>query len=56
MDISLTDDEAGELKELLEQTLGDLSPEIADTDNVDYRRMLRNRRELLESVYKRLSG
>ena len=35
---------------LLESSLGDLSTEIADTDNAEYREGLRQRRAVLESI------
>jgi len=42
--------QCAELQRLLEGTLGDLSSEIADTDNAEYRAGLRERRSVLESI------
>jgi len=52
MKIELTDAQAADLVELLRGALGDLSSEIAATDNAAYREGLRNRRASLESVLK----
>lgn len=48
--IELTEVQCAELQRLLEGTLSDLSSEIADTDNAEYREVLRERRTVLESV------
>jgi len=48
--IELTEAQCAELQRLLEGSLGDLSTEIADTDNPEYREVLRERRAILESV------
>ena len=48
--IELTEVQCAELQRLLEGTLGDLSSEIADTDNAEYRAGLRERRNVLESI------
>jgi len=48
--IELTEAQCAELQLLLESSLGDLSTEIADTDNAEYREGLRQRRTVLESV------
>ncbi len=37
MDIQLTEDQAGALRSLLDEALGDMSAEIADTDNPGFR-------------------
>jgi hypothetical protein len=50
MVIELTEEQCAELQRLLESSLGDLSTEIADTDNAQYREGLRERRTVLESV------
>lgn len=47
MRVDLTDGEAAALRDLLDGYLGDLSSEIANTDNPAFRRMLRERRERL---------
>ncbi len=56
MQIELSAEEAAEVRDLLGQVLGDLSQEIADTDNPDYRRGLQARRERLVAVQARLGG
>jgi len=48
--IELTEVQCAELQRLLESTLSDLSSEIADTDDAEYRDSLRDRRTVLESV------
>ena len=48
--IELTEEQCGEMQRLLEEYLGDLSTEIADTDNAQYREGLRHRRDVVESV------
>jgi hypothetical protein len=50
VDIELTEAQCAELQRLLENALGDLSTEIAGTDNAQYREGLRERRAVLESV------
>ena len=42
--------QCAELQRLLEWSLGDLSTEIAGTDDPEYREALRARRAILESV------
>lgn len=56
MELQLSMTEAAELASLLDGTISDLSPEIADTDNADYRAMLRDRRESLKSIRGKLNG
>jgi hypothetical protein len=56
MNIELTDSQREELQELLRGSLGDLSSEIANTDNPIYRNGLRERREVLQSVLSLLDG
>ena len=41
---------ADEMLETLEEVIGDLSTEIADTDNPTFRRNLKARRERLQSI------
>jgi hypothetical protein len=48
--IELDEEQCSELQGLLESSLGDMSSEIADTDNPEYRAGLRERRKVLESV------
>ncbi len=50
MQLTLTDAEATELSDLLKGALGDLSSEIADTDNPTYRLALKERRIHLQSI------
>ena len=56
MELTLTDVEASELRDLLDGSLGDLSSEIADTDNAGYRVALKERRERLRAVRHKLAG
>jgi hypothetical protein len=55
MELALTEDQASELKLLLDGALGELSHEIADTDNPQFRRRLRDRRVALEAIAHELS-
>jgi hypothetical protein len=50
--VSLDLDGADEaiLRDLLANAIRDLSPEIADTDNPEYRRMLKQRRDRLVAL------
>ena len=50
MKIELTDEQVTDLGDLLQGALGDLSSEIAATDNPVYREGLRARRASLEGV------
>jgi len=50
MELSLDDEQAEELHRLLTQTLGDLSSEIAATDNPVFMRALRERRRQLCAI------
>jgi hypothetical protein len=50
MKIELTDEQGSDLGDLLREALGDLSSEIAATDNAGYREGLRARRASLEGV------
>jgi len=56
MHVELTDRQATDLRDLLHETLGDLSSEIAATDNPGYREGLRTKRESLESVFSQLQS
>ena len=53
MELTLTEAEAADLADLLDGSLGDLSSEIADTDNPSYRVALKERRDRLRSVRER---
>jgi hypothetical protein len=48
--LELTEEQAGELKALLEGALRDMSHEIAATDNPEYRSALNGRRRTLAAV------
>jgi hypothetical protein len=56
MEVTVTEVEATELRDLLDGSLGDLSSEIADTDNPSYRLALKERRDRLRSVRDKLAG
>jgi hypothetical protein len=56
MELTMTDDEASELRDLLDGSLGDLSSEIAATDDPGYRVGLKARRVRLQSVRAQLAG
>jgi len=55
MELTVTESEATELLELLDGSLGDLSSEIADTDNPGYRLGLKERRTRLQAVRAQLA-
>ena len=55
MELTLTEDEATELRDLLDGSLRDLSSEIADTDNPGYRVGLKTRRVHLQAVRAQLA-
>jgi hypothetical protein len=54
MQLELSDAEVAELRQLLDSALGELSTEIADTDNAQFARELRARRDALRAVQERL--
>ncbi len=56
MRIELTDEQVSDLGTLLQGALGDLSSEIAATDNPAYRDGLRARRASLEAVLAQLGS
>lgn len=56
MELTMSEAEAVELRDLLDGSLGDLSSEIADTDNPSYRLALKERRVRLQSVRAQLVG
>jgi hypothetical protein len=56
MELIVTGPEANELRDLLDGSLGDLSSEIADTDNPSYRLALKERRTRLQSVRAQLEA
>ncbi len=56
MQFEFSDDDVRLLRELLDATVLDLSPEIADTDNPTYRRSLVDRRDQLRAILDTLGG
>jgi len=50
MELTLSPEQAKELHELLDDTMSELSHEIAATDNADFRARLRERRDLLATI------
>ncbi|MGO9341578.1 MAG: hypothetical protein ACLP6E_03520 [Acidimicrobiales bacterium] len=50
MVLELSTDQARELRALLDGALGDLSHEIAATDNAEYRMIIRERRDILAAI------
>jgi hypothetical protein len=56
MQVELSDDEIQLLREVLGNTVRDMSPEIADTDNASYRRSLIERRDVLRRALNKLGG
>jgi hypothetical protein len=54
MDVHLTPEEVVALQQVLNTYCGDLRMEIAETDNAEYRRGLRDERALLEGVIAKL--
>jgi hypothetical protein len=50
MKLELSDDDARLLHEVLDTVVSDLSPEIADTDNPQFRRSLEQRRDRLKAI------
>jgi hypothetical protein len=54
VNLVLADEQASELRVVLDEALGDLSTEIADTDNSEYRVILRRRRDLISAVREQL--
>ena len=56
MDLTLTDEDADLLREVVDATLRDLSYEIANTDNAGYKRELRERRDRLQAIQHPLGG
>jgi hypothetical protein len=56
MELELSTEDVVELTTVLDNTIRNLSPEIADTDDPDYRAMLRQRRERLRAIREKLNG
>ena len=56
MKLNLDDTQVSELHELLTLALGELSSEIADTDNPAFQRRLRERRHQLLSIVQQIDS
>ena len=56
MELLLDNTQVIELQRLLADTLGELSSEIADTDNPAFQRMLRDRRHQLQTVLEQIEA
>ena len=56
MQLNLADDEVEIVRDVLTDYLSDLRMEIVDTDQMDYRETLKQRRRVLENVVAALSG
>jgi hypothetical protein len=56
MDLHLSDDDAGLLRELLSSAYRDLRYEIADTDNHAYKQGLKDREAKLKAILDQLGG
>lgn len=56
MRIDLSDVEAATLRDALDSYLSDLRMEIADTDRMDFREGLKERRKILEGLLQRLEA
>ena len=54
--IDLTADERATLRTVLESYLSDLRMEIADTDAMDFREMLKERKQVIQKVLDVLGG
>lgn len=54
--IELTSEEAGILREILTSYLSDLRMEIAGTENMDFREALKKKEALLKKLIQRLEG
>lgn len=52
--VVLSEEERGILGEILESDLSDLRMEIANTDSMDFREMLKTRKEVLKKVLQAL--
>lgn len=53
-ELDLTPEEADELRSTIAAALSELTGEVADTDNAEYRRGLRHRRDLLNEIVAKL--
>ncbi len=50
--ITVTDDEASTLREVLERYLSDLRMEIVDTEDMDFREKLKSEEKVLKKIIK----
>lgn len=55
MQLTLTNEDARELRDLLEAALADLRSEIHHTDSAEYRRGLQERDRILRGVWQQLA-
>jgi len=56
VNLDLDEEHASELKAVLDEVLGDMSSEIANTDNPQYRSTLQARRNRLRAIRAQLSA
>ena len=56
MSFDLTEEDLELRREVLRSVISDLSPEIADTDNPSYRRVLIARRDRLRAIVAKLAA
>ena len=56
LQIDLTHDEATILRQVLESYLSDLRMEIANTDDMGFREMLKHRKSVIAKVLERVAG
>ena len=54
--IEITGEEAGVLRQLLEHALKEMDVEVHRTDKLDYKRMLKERRDQVEHVLSKLNA
>lgn len=55
-ELRIDEEQAEELRAVLDEVLGDISTEIADTDNSEYRLILRGRQGRLRSIREKLGS
>lgn len=56
MQLDIDDEDVQLLTEVLSSVVSDLSPEIANTDNYEYRRGLKDRRDRLRALLEALGA
>lgn len=56
LQITLSDEEKSALRDLLQCCLGELRVEIHHTDDMDFKDMLKNRRDVLNKILAELSS